>query len=106
MSHTRTVELPCPKQVGDDGNECSGEVTCELEWNPGEMYGQDADGNRGIWQPGYWSPVSCSSKCSEGCELSDAEQELLADRAANEENESSDNEPYYDEADFYDPMDD
>lgn len=101
MSHTREETLRCPCNVGDDGDECDGEVTVELEWNPGEMYGQDADGNRGVWQPGYWSAFSCSEKCSNGCELTEEQQDALMKEAESNTSEVE-NEPDYGDDDTYD----
>lgn len=45
---------------------CEREHTVEVEFLPAEMYGTDADGNRGVKMPGEWVligdiPLTCPS---------------------------------------------
>lgn len=70
---SRTLELACPRDT-DDGEDCVGVVKVELEYEPPDNnYGADADGNRGIRVPGYWSAYDVES-CTLGHTLTEAEQ--------------------------------
>ena len=46
------VTIPCLHE-DLDGEQCSLDVNIQLEYEPGEMYGSDADGRRGVWRDGY-----------------------------------------------------
>lgn len=46
--------------------QCEASIEVELEWIDGEIYGTDADGNRGVWVPGYLTVASeVPEVCSE-----------------------------------------
>lgn len=52
--------------------DCDGEMEVELSWeDPDPSFGQDADGNRGVYVPGYWYGPAAGDKdfpevCSTG----------------------------------------
>lgn len=72
------VEVPCPVEgcTGPDGALEPGVVVVELEWEPADHhYGADADGNRGVYVPGYWYDVETSATCSKGCELTERDRD-------------------------------
>ena len=50
------------------GDLCEAELEVELAWEPADRnYGADADGNRGVYVPGYWyfetSPPETCPEC-------------------------------------------
>ena len=83
------MTVPCPVW-GEPGELCEAPIECPLEytpgWFPGEMYGQDADGNRGVWQSGYFEVCDIPNECPEGHDLKDrmAEIERVAQLLADE----------------------
>lgn len=72
MAEAKTL-VPC-QWVSEGGEECDGNILVELEWIPGEIYGSDADGNRGIWIDGYWSWTNVADVCTKGHKVIDSEQ--------------------------------
>lgn len=104
-SHTTTVTIPCPHQTEGArllNGECEAEIVVELEWTPGELYGTDADGRRGMWVPGGFSVCGIAETCENGCQwdahdLTEIEQR--ADRAARDA--SRNDEPDYDPHGWY-----
>jgi hypothetical protein len=54
-----TLTVLCPR------DECGAEIEVECEVEPGEMYGQDADGNRGMWVPAAVLPNIPPTECPE-----------------------------------------
>lgn len=58
------------------GYECGGDVEIELEVNPGEMYGSDADGNRGMWIEAYLSFNQILGSCKCGHVVDEESQEV------------------------------
>jgi hypothetical protein len=95
MSHSREDTRPCPR------GECDGEVAVTLEYEPGEMYGQDADGNRGMWVPGRWI-AEAAETCTQGHNLDDAEREKVQDDAEQVAAQEDDGPDYEPEPDDYD----
>ena len=79
MSGSRTVTIDCPV--------CGGEVEMSV-W--GEMYGADADGNRGVWT----EEADVSTPCAKDCEWTDEQFEKAA-QAAIEKNGADEESSYY-----------
>lgn len=91
----KMITVPCPRIIhsetevdscitGESDDPCEGEIEVTLEYEPADPhYGADRDGNRGMYQPGYWSGTSEDS-CSEGCILTQEEQDSAAEEAASD----------------------
>ena len=93
-----TITVPCP-HVMDDGAPCEADVVVTLHWCPGEMWGTDADGNRGMWVPGHYEVDAIGEACEAGCVFAEADSEAL-EKAA--EQAAVDYEPWIPEpADDY-----
>lgn len=60
-----------------EGDPCEADIDVECEYNAGETYGSDADGNRGIWVPSYISPGTVPDKCPDGHEFTPEEKKQL-----------------------------
>lgn len=97
------VEVQCPVILTDSGDahgtssrRCEGGLLVGLTWEPGESnWGADADGNRGIYVPGFWVPSEIPDKCDTcGFVFTDAGKEQI-DKEAMEKAESLE-EPYSD----------
>lgn len=108
MAHSTTITFEHGKgnepSNEDDGELCQDEIEVELESEPGEMYGQDADGNRGIWiGPSVSRANDPPAKCEEcGHIYTDEELARLTaemDKAA-EEYEYEPDEPDFDYPDL------
>lgn len=67
-----TITLDCPVE------ECGTDFTVELYYEPGDSnYGADADGNRGMYVPGYWYPDEMPACCPNGHVFSPEELKAL-----------------------------
>lgn len=84
--------------LGDDEEGCQDEIEVELDYTPGEVYGSDADGNRGVWQSGYFENISDTPLVCEECGRAYSDEErtqLEAEMNAAAEAHSEDApEPY------------
>lgn len=98
MSTARTETIECPR--------CEAEMTVTLEWEPEDtIFGRDADGNRGIRLPGYWT-ADDMPRCPKGCELDEGEQKDVQAAVRDLETNGPDYEAEYtgpDEDDRDDP---
>lgn len=117
----RTVEVPCPVTISDSGDHhglglrtCHGNVLVEVAWEPADPnFGADADGNRGMYVPGFWAVATIPDKCDvcgfeftvAGKETIEREAQKIADELppADEEDDRLD-EPEYDEEDYIEDM--
>jgi hypothetical protein len=87
----KTVTLPCPAMIHEE--DCGADVVVTLEWNSGEVWGSDADGNRGEWRDGYWSVTSVGT-CEHGHTLDHYDEDRLVEEA--EEEARDDEQDAYD----------
>lgn len=84
MAHSTSIEFEHGKGNSpsnlDDGETCIEEIEFDLAYEPADAsYGADADGNRGMYVPGYFYPESDPpEKCEEcGHFYSDEEKEEI-----------------------------
>jgi hypothetical protein len=77
VSYT-TLTITCP-HILDDTTPCEAEIEVECDAEPGEVYGADADGNRGIWVGPTLLPNDPPTTCPEcGCTYTTAETSIMA----------------------------
>lgn len=72
------VEAVCPRETAD-GTPCEAPIRFELDYEQADPHwGADADGNRGMYVPGYWYLASVTpQQCPKGHDLTEDEQKGL-----------------------------
>lgn len=76
-----TITVNCPVEDDDGIRTCEAEIEVQCEGVPGENYGADADGNRGMWIPPHIEPGSPPDKCPECGTVYDKEQLKVLEEA-------------------------
>jgi hypothetical protein len=70
-------DMPC---ITED---CEGRIALSIAYEPPDpSYGADADGNRGIYVPGFYYAEYTGEECTKGCKFDRSHDAALEARAA------------------------
>lgn len=74
-----------PKDMPCITEDCEGRIALTIEYEPADPnYGADADGNRGIFVPGFYYASFIDRTCTKGCQFDESSDAALEARAAME----------------------